>query len=128
MNPSDNQTTRRSTMPASDVAAPPTDRLLDAWEGLTSTQTSRTGNTAARVASALVNGVDPEVLALQITKNALKNNPDSPVTFTAADIATIAKLHAANQTRSALTKAQTGALIRGHKRDADDSEGLCALA
>lgn len=121
-------TTRRSTTSAGDVVAPPTDRLVDAWEDLTSTQASRTGNTAARVASALASGVDHEVLALQMTKNSEKNNPDSPVTFTAADIPAIAKLYSANKSRCALTKAQKGALIRGHKRDADDGDGFCALA
>ena len=60
------------------------DGAADAWEELTSTQTSRTGHAAARVASALANDVDPEVLALQMTKNSQKNNPDSPVTFTAS--------------------------------------------
>lgn len=35
------------------------DGAADAWEELTSTQTSRTGHAAARVASALANGVDP---------------------------------------------------------------------
>lgn len=123
MYPSKNQTTR-GTMPTSDVAA----RISDAFEGLTSTQTSRTGHTAARVTSALANGVDPEVLALQITKNGMKNNPNSPVTFTAAEMSTIAKLHAANKSRPALTRQQTGALIRGHKHDGDDSESLVALA
>ncbi|MBP4047746.1 hypothetical protein [Chromobacterium violaceum] len=98
----------------------------DAWEELTSTQTSRTGHTAARVASALANGVDPEVIALQMTKNSRKNNPDSPVTFTAAEMPTIAKLHAANKTRPPLTKQQTGALIR--EQDIADTEGDLGLA
>ncbi len=113
-----------ATMPPSDVAA----QICDAFQCLTSTQTSRTGHTAARVTSALRNGVDPEVLALQITKNAQKNNPNSALTFTAAEMPTIAKLHAANKRRPALTKQQTGALIRGHKHDGDGSESLVALA
>lgn len=102
------------------------DGAADAWEELTSTQTSRTGHAAARVASALANDVDPEVIALQMTKNSQKNNPDSPVTFTAAEMPTIAKLHAANKSRSALTKQQTGALIR--EQGLADTEGDLGLA
>lgn len=99
------------------------DRAVDAWEGLTSTQTDRTGHAAARVASSLVNNVDPEVIALQMNKNSQKNNPDNPITFTAEDMPVIAKLHAANKTRSALTKQQTGALIR-EQRLADKESDL----
>ena len=87
---------------------------------------ARPGHAAARVASALANDVDPEVLALQMTKNSQKNNPDSPVTFTAAEMPTIAKLHAANKSRSALTKQQTGALIR--EQGLADTEGNLGLA
>ena len=89
-----------------------TDGLADTLEGLTSTQTSRTGHAAARVASLLANDVDPEVVALQITKNSQKNNPNDPLTFTAEEVHVIAKFHAANKTRSAITKRQTGALKR----------------
>lgn len=100
------------------------DKVTDVWEELTSTQTSRTGHAAARVASALANNVDPEVLALQMTKNSRRNNPETPVTFTAAEISTIAKLYEACRTRSALTKQQTGELIRGQRHD--DAEGVPA--
>mgnify|MGYP000219772116 FL=1 len=61
-----------------------------------------------------------------MTKNSQKNNPDSPVTFTAAEMPTIAKLHAANKSRSALTKQQTGALIR--EQGLADTEGNLGLA
>jgi len=102
------------------------DGLADAWEGLTSDQTSRTGHAAARVASSLANKVDPEVIALQMTKNSLKSNPENPITFTAEDMHVIAKFHAANKTRSALTKGQTGALIR--EQSIADSESLALPA
>ncbi|MEB4592260.1 hypothetical protein VSS37_14830 [Candidatus Thiothrix sp. Deng01] len=101
------------------------DGAADAWEELTSTQTSRTGHVAARVASSLANNVDPEVIALQMTMNCQKNNPDISLTFTAGEILTIAKLHAANKTRSALTKQQTGALIR--EQVMADTEGDLGL-
>ena len=97
------------------------DGLTDTWEELTSDQTSRTGYSAARVASALANGVDQEVIALQMTKNSEKNNPDNPVQFTGSEMPVIAKLYQANQTRSALSKKQVGALISEQK--AADQEG-----
>lgn len=96
------------------------DGAADAWEDVTSNQTSRTGHTAARVASALANDVAPEVIALQMNINSKKNNPDAGITFTADEMPTIAKLHAANKTRSVLTKKQTGALIR--EQNAADAE------
>ena len=99
-----------------------TDHAVDAWRDLTSTQTSRTGHVAARVVAARDNNVDDKVLALQLSLNSLKNNPENPVTFTAREMATIAKLFKANKTRSAFTKQQAGALIRG-QRD-DDAEGV----
>lgn len=98
--------------------------LTDTWEDLTSDQTSRTGHVAARVSSSLANNVDPDVLALQMTKNSEKNNPENPVKFTGNDMHVIEKLYQANQTRSALTKQQTGALIREQK--AADGEGELA--
>jgi hypothetical protein len=100
------------------------DGAVDMFEELTSTQTSRTGHAAARVASALANSVDPEVLALQMTKNSSKNNPETPVTFTSGEMPTIAKLYNANRTRSAFTKQQTGELIRGQRHD----DAGCVLA
>jgi hypothetical protein len=45
-----------------------TDRAVDLFEGLTSTQTTRTGYSAARVASALAKNVDADVVALQLTQ------------------------------------------------------------
>lgn len=91
------------------------DKAADVWEDKTSTQTSRTGNVAARVASALANEVDPAVIALQMSMNSKKANPQAPVNFTATDVKTIGKLFEANKTRSVLPKHQTGALIREQK-------------
>ena len=89
----------------------------DAWEELTSNQTSRTGASAGRVASALANDVDAEVLALQVSKNSRKNNPDAPIIFTSADMVSVALWYSANKTRSALPKQQAGGLIRGQQID-----------
>jgi hypothetical protein len=57
-----------------------------------------------------------------MTLNSRKNNPNDPITFTADDMPVIAKLHAANKTRAALTKSQTGDLIRGQRIDDRDSD------
>ena len=91
------------------------DGVSGAWEKLTTDQTSRTGQSAARVASALANGVDAEVLALQATKNSKKNNPDKPETFSEADINSVAKWHNANRTRAAITKKQAAKLIQNQR-------------
>jgi peptidoglycan hydrolase-like protein with peptidoglycan-binding domain len=94
------------------------DAAYDTWEDVTSDQTSRTGHSAARVASSLANGVDPEVVALQATLNSKKNNPDASLTFSSNEMIAVAKWHTANQTRSAFTKRQAGAVIR-EQRAAD---------
>ena len=39
------------------------DSAVDSWEEVTSNQTDRTGHAAARLASALANNVDADVLA-----------------------------------------------------------------
>ncbi|WP_175992166.1 hypothetical protein [Burkholderia vietnamiensis] len=94
------------------------DDAVDLWEAVTHTQTDRTGHSAARVASALANNVDAEAIALQMTKNSKRNNPESPVVFTEADMHAYAKLHEANKTRSAFPKQQAGAMIR-FQRESD---------
>ncbi|RFP15127.1 hypothetical protein D0T25_18490 [Duganella sp. BJB488] len=98
------------------------DGAVDGWEELTSNQTDRTGHAAARIASALANGVDPDVLALQATKNSRKNNPDAPQVFFGSDMLTIASFYSANRTRSAMPKKQIGPLIRQQKAADADSQ------
>lgn len=88
------------------------DKTVDVWENATSDQADRTGNSAARVASALVNNVDPRVVALQVTINEEKNNPKNPQKFTAAEIVTVARFYKANKRRPAFSKEQAGSLIR----------------
>ncbi|MEC4748583.1 hypothetical protein [Methylomicrobium sp. Wu6] len=102
-----------------------TDGAVDLFESLTSDQTSRTGHAAKRVHSTLNNNVAPEVLALQLTLNSKKNNPDEPLDFTADDMISVAKFYKANKTRSAYTKKQSGALIR-EQRSADDENTTTA--
>lgn len=88
------------------------DALIDSAVELTSTQTTRTGFSASRAAASLANGVAPEVVALQATLNSKKNNPETPTTFTAADVISVVKWHAANKTRTVLSKQQAGDIIR----------------
>ncbi|WP_313052624.1 hypothetical protein [Pantoea piersonii] len=88
------------------------DTTHDTWEQLTSDQTSRSGHTVQRVAAALENGVDPDVIALQMTKNSERNNPENPQSFNGDEIKAIGKVYAANVTRVALTKPQTRELIK----------------
>lgn len=87
------------------------DKTQDTWEQLTSDQTSRSGHTVQRVSAALKNGVDADVIALQLTKNSEKNNPDNPVKFSGDDVKVIDKVYEANVSRVALTKQQTSELI-----------------
>jgi hypothetical protein len=91
------------------------DSAIDVWENLTANQTDRAGHAAARLASTLANNVDAEVLALQLTKNSRKNNPEAPEIFTEQEVIAVGKFYMANRTRSVLPKAQAGALIREQK-------------
>ena len=93
-------------------------KALNAYEAMLTDQKGRTGITAARVASSLANNVDPDVLALQMTKYCAKNNPKDNIIFSAADVLSITKFYNANQTRPVLTKSQAKALIATQK-DAD---------
>ncbi|HEF4763159.1 TPA: hypothetical protein SAN82_005637 [Pseudomonas putida] len=110
-----------------DTAAKVADKTVDAVEALTHDQARRTGVVAARVDASLKKKVDPEVLALQMTKNEARNNPINPEVFTAEDMPAIAKLHRSNKRRAALTKSQTNELIRNQQAaEADDQDGLPA--
>ncbi|MEB7891849.1 hypothetical protein NGK36_21560 [Hafnia alvei] len=86
------------------------DTALDTWDQVTSDQTSRAGHAMKRVASQLASGVDPEVTALQATKNSEKNNPDDPQVFSGDDMVAVAKFYVANRTRTVMTRAQTNAI------------------
>lgn len=99
------------------------DSAVDAWEEVISSQTDRTGHVAARVASALANNVDADVIALQMTNNSRRINPDAPEIFTEQDVFSIAKCHRSNRTTSVFPKAQAGALIRTQKA-ASGSDGV----
>ncbi|MEQ4313896.1 hypothetical protein ABNM01_12080 [Pseudomonas syringae] len=106
-----------------DTAAKAADKTVDAVEALTHDQARRTGVVAARVNASLKKKVDPEVLALQMTKNEARNNKIDPEVFTAEDMPVIAKLHRANKRRPALTKAQNGQLIRNQAAAESEADG-----
>lgn len=78
----------------------------DAWSKLVHDQADRTGLSAARVANSLDNGVHPDVVALQVTKNQETNNPADPLAFTGEEMKTVAKFHKANKRRVAYTGVQ----------------------
>ena len=96
------------------------EQFSDLWEEKTSNQTSRTGTVASRIVSSLAHEVDPDVIALQMTKNSAKANPKESSTFTGEDVIAYAKLYYANRTRSILPRHQTGALIREQKASNTD--------
>ncbi|WP_122413346.1 hypothetical protein [Pseudomonas viridiflava] len=100
------------------------DKAVDAFEVVTHDQEERTGVVAARISQSLAEGVDPDVLALQMTKNDLRNNPSDPVTFVGSDMPVIAKFHRANKRRASLTKAQNTQLIKNQR--AADADGAVA--
>jgi len=67
---------------------------------------SRAGTTVERVAKMRKAKVDPEVIALQMTKNSAKGQ-----NYTTDDIKAYAKLYKDTETRVPITKAQTTAII-----------------
>jgi hypothetical protein len=99
------------------------DKAVDAFEVVTHDQEERTGVVAARISQSLAEGVDPDVLALQMTKNDLRNNPSDPVTFVGSDMPVIAKFHRANKRR-----AQNTQLIKNQRAaDADGADAQDGL-
>ena len=86
------------------------DGTVDKLTEFTSSKISRTGNTVSRISYLIDNKVDPRVIALQLSINSERNNPDSPIQFTADEMVAIKKIFDANTTRTALSKKQTRAL------------------
>ena len=74
----------------------------------THTTTSRVGIAIERIVEMDKNGVDHDVVALQMTKN-------SDMKFTANDIKAYCKMHKASTTKAPITKKQTEALINDQK-------------
>jgi hypothetical protein len=88
------------------------DKAKDQYGALMHDQARRTGVSAQRLDESLSKNVPPEVLALQVNMNELKNNPSDPMHFTPDQIVGIAMFSRANKRRSAYTQEQAGALER----------------
>lgn len=88
------------------------DKAKDQYGALMHDQARRTGVSAQRLDESLSKNVPPEVLALQVNMNELKNNPSNPMHFTPEQIVGIAMFSQANKRRSAYTQEQAGALER----------------
>lgn len=71
---------------------------------------SRSGACIERVSKMLENGVDPEVIALQMTKNSPNDKE-----YTVEDIMAYDKLSKDSETKVVITAKQTRALIREQK-------------
>ena len=70
-----------------------------------STPSSRAGSTVERVGKMLEEGVDKEVVALQMSKTSANKQ------YTASDVETLGKLYQDVKTKVPITSAQTKALI-----------------
>jgi len=75
----------------------------------THTNSSRTGIAIERIYEMSKEGVDHEVIALQISRN-------SDVKFTTNDIKAYCKLHEVAKTKAPITKKQTKALTKDQKQ------------
>lgn len=76
-----------------------------------SSPSSRSGSIVERVAKMLTNGVNPNVIALQMT-----NNSPNEQTYTEKDVNTLAKVYLDSKTKVVITAKQTTALIKDQKQ------------
>ena len=79
------------------------------------TPTSRAGHTVHRVAMMLENDVDPDVIALQMSKNSATGR-----TYTATEVKMLGKLYNDCKTKSPIKALQAKALIRDQKEDSQE--------
>ena len=79
------------------------------------TPTSRAGHTVHRVAMMLGNDVDPDVIALQMSKNSATGR-----TYTATEVKMLGELYNDCKTKSPIKASQTKALIRDQKEDSQE--------
>ena len=76
------------------------------------TPTSRAGHTVHRVAMMLENDVDPDVIALQMSKNSATGR-----TYTATEVKMLGELYNDCKTNSPIKASQTKVLIRDQKEN-----------
>lgn len=79
------------------------------------TPTSRAGHTVHRVAMMLENDVDPDVIALQMSKNSATGR-----TYTATEVKMLGELYNDCKTKSPIKASQTKALIRDQKENSQE--------
>ena len=87
------------------------DKTADAFEKLGS-PASRAGHSTERVAKLSKAGVDPEVIALQMTKNSKIGQ-----VYTKDDILTLKKLYNDCEAKVVITRAQTRALMNDQNKN-----------
>ena len=80
------------------------------------TPTSRAGHTVHRVAMMLKNDVDPDVIALQMSKNSATGR-----TYTATEVKMLGKLCNDCKTKSPIKALQAKALIRDQKENPQET-------
>ena len=83
----------------------------------THTTVSRVGITIGRIVEMDKNGVDHDVIALQMTKH-------SDMKFTSNDIKAYCKLYEATTTKAPITKNQTEALINDQKLNGEKRSSM----
>ena len=79
------------------------------------TPTSRAGHTVHRVAMMLGNDVDPDVIALQMSKNSATGR-----TYTATEVKMLGELYNDCKTKSPIKALRTKALIRDQKENSQE--------
>lgn len=91
------------------IAGAITDRATDLIEKVSS-PASRAGSAAERAGRMLEEGVDPDVIALQMTKNSPNGKR-----YTAAKVLAYGDLYEDSKTKAPLTARQTRALIKDQR-------------
>lgn len=93
-------------------------KTVDVIEGAldkVQTPTSRAGHTVHRVAMMLENDVDPDVIALQMSKNSATGR-----TYTATEVKMLGQLYNDCKTKSPIKASQTKALMRDQKENSQE--------
>ncbi|MFL1404374.1 hypothetical protein ACJO2E_03385 [Marinobacter sp. M1N3S26] len=98
-----------------DVTSSVADRTTDLLEKVSS-PASRSGSVVERSGKMTEQGVDPEVTALQMTKNSPNGQK-----YTAQDVDSYAKLYQDSETRVVLTAKQARALIKDQQESTLDA-------
>ncbi|MBD2779896.1 hypothetical protein [Xenorhabdus szentirmaii] len=82
-----------------------------------SSPSSRAGSTVERVGKMVESGVDPDVIALQMTKNS-----PNETTYTAADVKTCNNIYKDAKTKVVITSEQARSLINDQKNESSSGD------